>query len=280
MPISKTASWGNHLHQIIQAISNDYSELVNSNKLLKRFFTRKGPGIKYTNKIVCLLLFFALYISPTFADSPTSTEIQSRDDKQFTNKVCVRQYGLPVKIKAERRHANLLLSEVDWQDTEDPDYRFVRFFNSANIDINVGLGPGWQSNFHRQILEKTTERIVILDADGKALIFELNREGSHWQSPLRGQISRNRNYLDWFDTDGSIYTFKGPYLVSLSTPSGLKVDLHYHNEKLVRLSDEKNRIVTLNYTNHGNDLPTNIPKSSTDTRRKSNTASDLSLIHI
>ena len=120
---------------------------------------------------------------------------------------------------------------------------------------------------------------MILDADGKALIFELNREGSHWQSPLRGQISRNRNYLDWFDTDGSIYTFKGPYLVSLSTPSGLKVDLHYHNEKLVRLSDEKNRIVTLNYTNHGNNLPTNIPKSSTDTRRKSNTASDKTPSH-
>jgi len=218
------------------------------------------------NRYLCCLLYFLIVLinslSHVLAENNSAKNLKldnARDIGQITG---ATHEDYPVKIKAEHRYSNLFLSELDWQHADDSSFNFTRFFNSANISINLGLGPGWQSNFHRRVLQHSAESVSILDADGKRLFFRFFPERSRWESLQRGHLTYSNDYLKWLDSSGTTYTFKGPYLVSLTTPTGLSASLHYHKGRLVKVKDSKDRLIIFRYSENNNSRPTQKQQST------------------
>jgi len=256
MPYSTIPARVNHICKIYRFLAAEVLSL-DLNKILsphRKSYKRTIPRQTRIGDYFCLLFLFIVSFTPTLARNADSHNFPPPDYVNSEQTGIAQSGNQPIRIKAEQNPANLFVSELDYQ-AGDSSFKFMRFFNSANQGIDVGLGPGWQSNYHRQILVKTAHTVIVLDANGKQLSFQFILERSRWESLNRGHIVNSGKNLDWLDTDGTTYTFKGPYLVSVTKPSGQNANLYYHDGRLVKHVDVKNGVMTFHYSKQKNGFP-------------------------
>ena len=124
--------------------------------------------------------------------------------------------------------SDFILKEVDyWDENKNP--LLIRHFNSRNTNWDIGLGPGWMTNFHVRILSKNSQYIKVLDENGIVLTFSASDTENQWTHPHRGQIQSSSSINIWHTNEGQIYSFKGPYLIKLYKGNDQEINLKYKN---------------------------------------------------
>jgi len=139
--------------------------------------------------------------------------------------------------------SGFIFTEVDYLDDNNIPV-LTRHFNSKNTHWDIGLGPGWLTNFHRRVLAKNSQRVNILDSNGMILVFTSAEVENRWNHPEKGYIELDNGKIVWHATDGFKYVFNGPHLISIVNNNYRKMTLIYKNKLLyqVKLTEIQNQI--------------------------------------
>ncbi|SFM91981.1 DUF6531 domain-containing protein, partial [Halopseudomonas yangmingensis] len=91
--------------------------------------------------------------------------------------------GNPINLA----NGNKFQLEIDYQGLGEFALRFERAYNSHLVTERSSLGPGWQHNYDRRIVEQADGFLRISRADGRRHLFR--SEGQHWIS-TDGNVDR------------------------------------------------------------------------------------------
>jgi YD repeat-containing protein len=182
---------------------------------------------------------------------------------------CDQKAGNPVNLGT----GNKFQQEVDFTvKTPGPELAFKRFYNSQST-YNGPLGYGWTHNYNL-FIEDEENRVVVWDADGKALYFKKEGGGSFSAEPLvydtltqegggTGDyvFTRKDNTIYRFNSQGRplsikdlndnqiVLTYQGNLLTNVSNNFGREITLTYTpNNKIETVSDPKGNTYTFSYT--------------------------------
>lgn len=166
-----------------------------------------------------------------------------------------RFIGNPIDVVSGNKYQR----EIDFQSFAS-DLAFVRHYNSALGDHNLGLGPGWRHSYHVVLSRISDLQLRIVQSDGRAIDFfyETGTDApSIYKANLEsdGLIHLSDKAL-WILPDGRILRFHGSYLVAIDfgEERGESV-LFYKNERLETITDPFGQTLRLNYVSASESLP-------------------------
>ena len=182
---------------------------------------------------------------------------------------CAQSGGNPINFGT----GNKFQQEVDFSvKTPGPELAFRRFYNSQST-YNGPLGYGWTHNYNL-FIEDQGERVIVWDADGKALYFNKQGGGSFTAEPLvydtliqegggTGDyvLTRTDNTFYRFNPEGRLLsikdrndnqltlTYSGTLLTAVSNTFGRAITFTpYPDNRIETVSDPKGNTYTFTYT--------------------------------
>ena len=146
---------------------------------------------------------------------------------------------------------NKFQQEVDFSaNTPGPELAFRRFYNSR-ATYDGPLGYGWTHNYNL-FIEDQGNRVVVWDADGKALRFKKEGGGNFTADPLvydtLTQEGGGTGDYVLTRTDNSLYRFNSEgRLLSIKDRNDNQITLTYDGDLLTAVSSNFGREITITY---------------------------------
>lgn len=211
--------------------------------------------------VVVLLLVMANPLTPAQAsaacgDDVTPTNSTCGEESESSDPGSARSglspqstAGNPISLLTGNKHQ----AEQDFA-IPDGELGLRRFYNSVNVDWNVGIGNGWHHTYTVSLHDAGNGARDIVQSDGRRLHFEPAGVDEAGQPVLRGG-SAEQGYLlvdgethVWHLPDGRALHFRGNFLVRIEWPDQRALRLFYRAERLATVTDEVGRELAFRYS--------------------------------
>lgn len=169
---------------------------------------------------------------------------------------CAPRVGNPINVGT----GNKFHQEPDFSvNTPGPELAFRRFYNSQST-YSGPLGYGWTHNYNLFIEDKGT-RAIVWDADGKALRFRKEEDGSFTAAPLVYDrlVQEGGDTGDYvlFRKNNTICRFDpGGRLRSIEDLNGNQITLTYEGDLLKKVTNNFGKVITFTYHEEDNKIET------------------------
>ena len=142
---------------------------------------------------------------------------------------------------------------------------FSRHYNTAQVDVDRGLGRGWRHDYDVSLARTGETGIRVFQSDGRQIDFEAVGVDAALAAGIdaaelsTGAVAHlptdpGDGYLlhgagtTWRTADGRALAFRGPFLASVAWPDGDRLSLGYERGRLASVTDRHGRAIRLEYT--------------------------------
>lgn len=150
--------------------------------------------------------------------------------------------GNPVDVASGNKYQ----SDIDAK-LADSKLSFLRHYNSAQSNINIGMGNGWRHSYSVMLSRNGDTQLQIVQSDGRRISFdqiESVYRARHSDDGFIRELSNGRHV--WHLPDGREFLFVGSFLASIIFDDE-KLELRYHDTRLVSVTDSLGRSIDLEY---------------------------------
>ncbi|MBX2882386.1 MAG: lipase family protein [Granulosicoccus sp.] len=130
---------------------------------------------------------------------------------------------------------------------------FKRHYNTALTTHNIRLGQGWRHTYSVVLSASPDGSLQIVQSDGRKIRFSPAVQTSESVTRYDATVAedgfiRVEDGHSWHIPDGRVLKFKGSFLTSIHYQDGGSLQLHYDQQRLVRVDDEVGNRITINYS--------------------------------
>ena len=150
--------------------------------------------------------------------------------------------GNPVDVASGNKYQ----SDIDVK-LADSELSFVRHYNSAQSNINIGMGNGWRHSYSVMLSRSTDTQLEIVQSDGRRISFILQESVFRAVNTDDGFIRKLPSGRHvWYLSDGRELLFVGSFLASI-TFEDEALELLYRDTRLISVTDTTGRSIEFEY---------------------------------
>ncbi|MFK8078429.1 MAG: DUF6531 domain-containing protein, partial [Granulosicoccus sp.] len=150
--------------------------------------------------------------------------------------------GNPVDVASGNKYQ----SDIDAK-LADSELSFKRHYNSAQSNINIGVGNGWRHSYSVMLSRIAETQLQIVQSDGRRISFVLDESdfrATHTQDGFISVLPNGRHV--WHLPDGRKFLFVGSFLASITFEND-RLELLYRDTRLVSVTDSAGRSIDFEY---------------------------------